>query len=33
MCGCGAFTALDLKAFAEEIKKAEARIEDFGRKR
>jgi len=32
MCECGTFTVLDVEAFAEEIRKAEARIEDFGRK-
>jgi hypothetical protein len=31
LCGCGAFTKVDVAEFAKEIKKSEADIEDFGR--
>jgi hypothetical protein len=32
-CDCGERTQLEEEAFAEEIKKSEAEIKDFGRKR
>jgi DNA-directed RNA polymerase subunit N (RpoN/RPB10) len=32
-CECGFFTTLDTEQFAEEIKKQESKIKDFGRSR